>query len=81
MTPADFRAWRLELARRDGDHSGMLSVRATAKLLDMATNTVLTYSEDGNRIPRVVGLACHAVLYGLPEWQAPPETNHGGSER
>jgi DNA-binding CsgD family transcriptional regulator len=55
MTPVEFKRWM---------HAYGLSLATAADLLGLSRRTVAYYASGGRRIPRVVFLACMALLAG-----------------
>jgi hypothetical protein len=64
MTHESFNAWRLLINR---GKERPLSERETAELLGCSRVAVRNWSKTG--APRYIGLACSAILHGLPAWE------------
>jgi transcriptional regulator with XRE-family HTH domain len=59
MTRTDFIDWRKRLGINRAEASRRLGI---------APNTVTAYEHGRSPIPRVVALACMALVNGLPPW-------------
>lgn len=60
MTATDLQAWI--------DNRG-LSQRGAAKALDISVNRLKRFLAGESHIPGHIGLACSAIVFGLPGWR------------
>lgn len=65
MTPADLEAWRAAMA---GPLGRKPTRAACSKALGISKNTWRRYETGQAPVPRVVALACAALIRGIKPW-------------
>lgn len=68
MTAADFRAWLAHMGQLRGK-SRPISEREASELLGWSRVAVRRAIHENADPPKYIGLACSAILHGLPEWR------------